>query len=141
MLAILGCQNGAQVEQYLKQVMMGHNIHLEPGLCSAINKGIFVHTDDMTAPKHFTYFLTLPINDDEETLENNDLLKLAVQTKYSDTDVILLTKMYIQIPMKTQDLRHHMKNIAGLGGCWFGQDSLIYQDMKDVAEHIESKEF
>ena len=140
MLAILGCQNGAQVEQYLKQVMTGHNLHLEPGFCSAINKGIFVHADDTTAPKHFSCFLTPPISDDEQTSENNDLLKLAVQTKYTDTDVTLLTKMIIQIPMKTQDLRHHMKNIAGLSGRCFGVDSLLHQGLKDVATHIESKE-
>ena len=42
MLSILGCQNGAQVDQYLKQVLIGHNIKLEPCFCSAINKGIFV---------------------------------------------------------------------------------------------------
>ena len=66
MLSILGCQNGVRVDQYLKQVMVGHNIQLEPGLCSSINKGIFVHADDTTAPKHFTSFLTPPINDDDE---------------------------------------------------------------------------
>ena len=56
MLAILGCQNGAQVEQYLKQVLVGHNVSIEPGLCSAINKGIFVHADDGSMPRHFFLF-------------------------------------------------------------------------------------
>ena len=66
MLSILGCQNGAQVDQYLKQVVIGHNIQLEPGFCSAINKGIFVPADDATTPKHFTSFLTPPISKEDD---------------------------------------------------------------------------
>ena len=65
MLAILGCQNGAQVDQYLKQVMIGHNVSFEPGLCSALNKGLIVHADDGTLPKNFSCFLTPPMKDDE----------------------------------------------------------------------------
>lgn len=84
--------------------MVGRNIHLEPGFYLAINKGIFVHANDTAAPKNSTCFLTPPISDDEKTSENNDPLKLAVQTKYNATDVTLLTKIQIQIPMKTHDL-------------------------------------
>ena len=61
MLSILGYQNGAQVDQYLCQSMTGHKIHLEPGLCSAINKGIFVHLDDASTSRKFTAFLTPPV--------------------------------------------------------------------------------
>ena len=60
MLAVLGCQNGAQVDQYLKQLMAGYNICPEPGLCSALNKGIIVHVDDGTAPKNFSPFFCSP---------------------------------------------------------------------------------
>ena len=140
MLSILGCSNGAQVDQYLKQVMVGHNVRLEPGLCSALNKGILIHADDTTAPKHFTPFLTPPISDDEDVAENNDLLKLAVQTKYSENDVSLLTKMDVSIPMKTQELKHQVKNIAGLTARCLGSDSLLYASLKDVADHIEKRE-
>ena len=41
MMSILGCQNGAQVDQFLRQSMADHNMRLEPGRCTAINKGIF----------------------------------------------------------------------------------------------------
>ena len=92
MLSILGCQNGAQVDQYLRQSMSGHNMQIEPGLCSAINKGIIVHPDDASTPKKFTAFLTPPINDDADVIENGNLLKLAVQDKYDKHDVVLLTK-------------------------------------------------
>ena len=44
MLSILGFQNGAQVEQYLRQVMVRYSIHLEPGLYLVLNKGITVHS-------------------------------------------------------------------------------------------------
>lgn len=140
MISILGCSNGAQVDQYLKQVMVGHNVKLEPGLCSALNKGILIHADDTTSPKHFTPFLTPPISDDKEVAEKNNLLKLAVQTNYSENDVSLLTKMDVSIPMKTQELKHQMKNIAGLSARCLGSDSLIYQSLKDVADHIEKCE-
>ena len=140
LLSIIGCQNGAQVDQYLKQVMTGHNIQLEPGFCSAINKGIFVHADDATTPKHFTGFLTPPISEEDDRWENKDLLKLAVQTKFNENDVTLLTKMDVTIPMKTQDLKHHVKNIAGLAGRCFGDSSILYQSLQSIADHIEEKE-
>ena len=79
-------------------------------------------------------------NDDEEVEENNDLLKLAVQSKYSEEDVVLLTKMTISIPMRSQELRHHVNNIAGLSGRCFGQESILYKSLEEVKEHIERKE-
>lgn len=121
-------------------MIIGHSLHLEPGFCSAINKGIFVHADDATAPKHFTSFLTPPISEEDDKWENKDLLKLAVQTKFSEDDVTLLTKMDISIPMKSQDLKYHMKNIAGLAGRCFGADSLLYESLQAVVNHIEEKE-
>ena len=72
--------------------------------------------------------------------ENLYLLKLAVQEKYDAQDLILLTKMEISIPLKTQDLKHHMRNIAGLAGRCFGDNSLIYQKLQEVEKHIEQKE-
>ena len=120
--------------------MVGNNIRLESGFCSAINKEIFVHTYNVTAPKYFICFLTPQISDDKEALENNELLKLAVQTKYSDTDITLLTKMHILIHMKTQDMCHHVKNIAGLAGRCLGWEYLLHQVLKDVAVYIKSKE-
>ena len=93
MLSILGCSNGVQVDQYLKQVMVGYNVKLEPVLCSALSKGIFIHADDTTFFKHFTPFITLSITDGEKITENNDLLKLVVQKTYSESDILLLTKM------------------------------------------------
>ena len=42
MAAILGYQNGAQVDQFLRQSMSTYNMRLEPGFCTAINKGILV---------------------------------------------------------------------------------------------------
>ena len=137
MLSILGCQNGAQVEQYLRQVMIRHSIQLEPGLCSALNKGIIVHPNDASAPKHFSVFLTPPIILGGEKAENSNLLKLAVQSKYSEEDVVLLTKMDISVPMKAQDLRQQVRNIAGLAGRVFGRDSMLYHSLKEVEEHID----
>ena len=93
MLSILGCQNGAQVDQYLKQVLTGYNVNLEPGLCSAINKGIFVHADDTSLPKLFSCFLTPPMKRDESVAENSTILRLAVQSKYSEDEITLLTTM------------------------------------------------
>jgi hypothetical protein len=82
MLSILGCQNGAQVDQYLRQSMAGYNLSPEPGLCSALNKGILVHADDGTTPKNFTPFLVPPVSDDDEVADNSKLLRLAIQDKF-----------------------------------------------------------
>lgn len=101
------------MEQFFKQIMVGHNVSFEPGLCSTINKGIFVHADDSSLPKNFSLFMTPPVNDDADVLENNKIIKLAVQTKYSDHDIDLLAKMEVSIPMKTQELRHHLKTLQG----------------------------
>ena len=101
MFSILGCQNGAQVEQYIRQSMSGHNMALEPGLCTALNKGmLFCHTDT-GVPKNFTIFITRPQRDDFDNSINADLLKLAVQEKLDNNDLQLLTKMKVTIPMKT----------------------------------------
>ena len=125
MLSILGCTNGAQVEQFLKQIMVGYNVSFEPGLCSAINKGIFVHSDNSSSPKNFSPFLTPPVNDDARANEHNNILKLAVQTKYRDHDVDLLTKMEVPIPMDTQELCNHLKNFTGLARQVIGAKSIL----------------
>ena len=49
------------------------------------------------------------MNDDDDDEENANLLKMAVQEKYDSKDLRLLTKMDISIPMKTSDLKHHVK--------------------------------
>ena len=84
MLSILGCQNGAQVDQYLRQSMQGFNMSLEPGFCTALNKGMLVCPDDTSTPMNFTSFLTPPVNNDEDEEDNANLLKLAVQEKYDN---------------------------------------------------------
>ena len=56
MLSILGCQNGAQVEQYLRQSMQGHNMSLEPGFCTALNKGILASPNDALTPRISHHF-------------------------------------------------------------------------------------
>ena len=58
MLSIIGCQNGAQVEQFLRQLMQDHNISLEPSFCTALNKDMLVCPDDSGCPKNFKPFLT-----------------------------------------------------------------------------------
>ena len=140
MLSILGCQNGAQVDQYLRQSMRGYNMSLEPGFCTALNKGMLASPDDTSTPTNFTSFLTPPVNDDEDEEDNANLLKLAVQEKYDNSDLILLTKMEISIAMKTPELKHAMKNIAGVTGRILGQHSIAHVSLKRVADHIEKKE-
>ena len=41
MLSILGCSNGAQVDQYLKQVMVGHNVKLDYSYKYVLYVGLF----------------------------------------------------------------------------------------------------
>ena len=69
-----------------------------------------------------------------------NLLKFSIQEKYAEEDLVLLTKMDISIPLKTQNLKHRMRNFAGITRRGFGLDSLLYLSLKGVAEHIESKE-
>ena len=140
MLSILGCQNGAQVDQYLRQSMQGHNMSLEPGFCTALNKGILVSPDDASTPKNFTSFLTPPVGDDEEDEENANLLKLAVQEQFDEKDLVLLTKMDVTIPMKVHCLKHHIKNYSGCAGRCLGEHSIAHKSLKGLAEHIENKE-
>ena len=66
MLAILGCLNGPQVDQYFRQSMQSHNMTLEPGLYTALNKGILVSSDDSSMPKSFTILLTPPVKDHKD---------------------------------------------------------------------------
>ena len=98
---------------------------LETGLCTTLNKGILIGPDDANTPKNLTPFLTPPVKDDEDSEEHSNLLKLVVQEKYEQEDLVLLTKMHITIPFKTQDLKHHVRNLAGIVGRCFRCDSMI----------------
>ena len=138
MLSILGCANGAQLEQFLRQSMRKHNIALEPGICTALNKGILTCGDEM--PKNFTPFLVPPKKDLEIQGKNTDILKLAVQEKFDQKDLTMLTKMEVTIPLTSQDLRHYVKNLAGLAGRCLGQSVAIHVSLKLLAEHIENNE-
>ena len=109
-----------------------------PGICTTLNKGILACGDEM--PKNFTPFLVPPVKDTESQEANSDLLKLVVQEKYDKQDLMLLTKMEVSIPMTAQDLRHHVKNIAGLAGRCLGQSSAIHIALRLLAEHIEDNE-
>ena len=140
MLSILGCQNGAQVEQLLRQSMGEHNMRLEPGLCTALNKGIFASPNDAGTPRNFTPFFTPPIENFMEEEENSHLLKLAIQEKFDSQDILSLTKMEVKVPMKAQDLRHHLKNFAGIAGRCFGETALLYENLSKVCKHIERRE-
>ena len=75
----------------------------------------------------FTVFLTPHINDDDEEEENANLLKMVIQEKLDNKDLKLLTKMEVTIPMKTSELRHHVKKIRGCAGRLLGQKSLAYK--------------
>ena len=97
---------------------------------------MYVYADDATTPEYFTNFLTSMISNAVEVIENDDLSKLAVQTKYSEDDVTLLTMVDITILMKAQKLKHRVKNIAGLAGSYFGPKFLLHQKLKDVAEYV-----
>ena len=94
--------------------MRKHNIALEPGICTALNKGILACGDEML--KNFTPFLVPPKKDLEIQESNTDILKLAVQEKFDQQDLTLLTKVEVTIPLTSQDLRHHVKNLAELVG-------------------------
>ena len=76
-LLVHGSQNGAQVEQYLRQTMPGHNMQFATGFCTALNKGILTCPGDASTPKNFTPFLTPPVDDDIDGEENAILLKMT----------------------------------------------------------------
>ena len=140
MFSILGCQNGAQVDQYLRQSMPGYNVSFEPGFCTAINKGMLISPNDTATPKNFTPFFTPPMKDDVEEEQNANLLKLAVQEKYDNRDLELLTKMEVTIPMCPQELRHHVRNITAVAGRCMGEHSLIYESLSKLEKHVQDME-
>ena len=140
MLSTLGCQNGAQVDQYLRQSIQGHNISLEPGFCTALNKGIMLSPDDGSTPKDFTPFLTPPVGDDEEDEENTNLLKLVTQEQFDEKDLALLTKMDVTIPINVYCVKHHIKNYFGCTGRALGEHSVALMSLRSLAQHINNKE-
>ena len=140
MPSILGFQNGAQVDQYLRKSIQGHTMYLEAEFCTAINKGILVSPDVASNPKNFTSFLTPPVGDDEEDEENHNLLKLSVQEQLDEKDLVLLTKMDVTIPMKVHCLKHRIKNYSGCAGRVLGEHSVAHNSLKYLAENIDNKE-
>ena len=80
------------------------------------------------------------MKDDVGVEESNSILRLAVQSKYSENDVTLLTKMQVTIPMTIHDLRQHVKNIAGLASKCFGEEAVLTHSLQDLEDHMCSKE-
>lgn len=47
--------------------------------------------------------------------------------------------MDIVIPIKPQELKHHMKNVSGIAGRIFGKDYIAHIILKQVTSHIDLK--
>ena len=137
MLFITVFQNGVQIKQYLRTCMPCHNMSLKHGFCTVLNKGMHVCHDDVDTPNKSIAFLIPPVNDDEDADDNENLLKLAVQEKYDNSDLILLSKMDITILMKTHELKYYMKNIASCtGSCYL----IFHTSLKQIVTRIDGKE-
>ena len=121
-------------------MLIDHNVNFEPGLCSAINKGVFVHADDTSLPKHFSCFFTPPMKRDESVAKNSAILRLAIQAKYSEDDITLLTKVQITIPMDVRDLLHHIKNATGLASKCFGPETMLMNSLRELQDHVQRDE-
>ena len=113
---------------------------IELGLCSTLNKGIINNSDNWSLPINFTAFLTPPKSDEDEVEGNGNLWKLALQEKLNTQVVNILTQMNVSIPMKTDSLKHHIKNYAGSAGRLFGQHSMLYTRLKELWVHIDSRD-
>ena len=74
------------------------------------------------------------MKNDEGEAECNLILKLVVQSKYTEENVILLTKMQISVLMNVQELKQHVKNIAGLTSKCFGENSILNHSLQDRHE-------
>ena len=79
-----------------------------------------------------TQVLIPPVKDDEDIEESTNLLKLTEQEKYDQYDLVLLTNMDIAIPVKTQELKHQVRNIVELAGRCFGDSSILYTIIKTI---------
>ena len=99
---------------------------LEPGFCTPLDKIMLVCSDAMGTPKNFTAFLTPPVNIEYDDKNYANLLKLAFQENFDNSDLLLLIKMEVTIPMGTTDLKHSVKNYVGCVGRVFGEDSMVY---------------
>ena len=109
---------------------------------------IFAHTtymrwlrhivDEITSAYYFLIFLHIIRENQYYSLSN--LHRLAVQDKFSDRDVTLLTKQDVAITVKTQKLRHHIRNIADLAGRCFGENSVLIRNLWEMAKHSYYRE-
>ena len=112
---------------------------LENGICTTPNKGILVSPDDTSTPKNFTPFLTPPVGDDDEDEDNVNLLKLAVQDKFDEKDLALLTKMDVTMPIKLPCLKHHFKNYSSCAGRILGKHSQAHYSLKKITSILKLK--
>lgn len=78
------------------------------------------------------------IKDNKEEEQSATLLKIAVQDKIECYDLELLTNIVLTIPLNTQDLCHHVRNVTVVVGHCLGQDYLLYSKLLTVQEHIEA---
>ena len=73
LLIFLTSSNGEDACQYMQSCMSTYNLDLVIGLCTAVHKGIFINPDDSGLPKNLSPFLTPPLRDDEDELENHKI--------------------------------------------------------------------
>ena len=48
--------------------------------------------------------------------------------------------MDVTILVRSQDLKHHIKNLAGLAGRCLGQEAILHKNLKELNFHIEDHE-
>lgn len=142
MLEILASPSAADTQGLLAHLLKrnGNVAHIQPGICTALNKGLIVGTD-YKSPSNLTPFGTY--SNSTGDLSAKALLKFAMKEnfkRYDKDELELLTSLEVTIPKSFHVLNHMLRNMAFLCEHLSGPESIATKAWKSAVEHARCNE-
>ena len=118
MKAVLQCNTGARVQQYLHHLMKKDKclVEISVGMCTAMKNGMIASQPSEQDINNYTLFC-LPQQDEEGTVTAAKMNKLEEQAKngkISDEDMDLMTNQKVKFAKTHSELKHYITNFNSL---------------------------
>ena len=112
-------------------------------MATAIYSGV-MFWNQIDSPSNFSYFLMLAQSSSTVT-DTADIIALSLKSAdgrggIDKEDIIRLTKQKVYIPMRTNELEHHINHGVHLLSILFGKDSFIVSQISDCQSHIQENQ-
>ena len=142
MLEIMASPSAADAQGLLAHLLKknGNVAQIQPGICTALNKGLIIGTD-YKSPTNLTPFGTYSTS--TGGLSAKSLLKFAMKEnfeRYDKDELELLTSLEITIPKSYHVFQHMLRNMEFLCKYLSGQESLATRAWRSAVIHAHTNE-